>query len=104
MNNYSIHSTLSFEKEFEQTYNYIAFELKDPIAATNFFDTVINKIYSLQYFPKRYKKINIFSNKYIEIRQMPIDNYIVVYEINNKIKQIDILHIFHGSRNYFNLI
>lgn len=77
---YSLIQTPSFEKELNETLNYISFKLNEPITAKKFYNKLSNKIFSLQCFPERYTKIN-YKNKVL--RKLPIHKYIVIYEVNN---------------------
>lgn len=77
---YLVIQTPSFEKELNQILNYIAFKLNEPITSKKFYNDLLTKIYSLQYFPERYTKIN-YKNKVL--RKLPIHKYIVIYEVDN---------------------
>ena len=79
---YIINQTPSFEKELESIYKYLAFKLKEPLVAKNFYNKLIKEIYSLQYFPKRYMRIFSYKNRNRNIRRFLINQYIIVYEIN----------------------
>lgn len=79
---YIINQTPEFEKELEYTYNYLAFKLKEPITAKNFYNKVIKEIYSLQYLPERYVRIFDFRNKERNLRRLLVDNYVIIYEVN----------------------
>lgn len=76
---YSLIQTPSFEKELNEILNYISFKLNEPITSKNFYYNLLTKIYSLQYFPERYTKIN-YKNKVL--RKLPIHKYIVIYEVD----------------------
>lgn len=80
---YIINQTPSFEKELESIYKYLAFKLKEPLTAKNFYNKIIKEIYSLQHFPERYMKISSYKNKNRNIRRLPINQYIIIYEVNN---------------------
>lgn len=65
---YIIKPSPSFERELEKIYNYIAYNLKEPITAKNFYTDVTTHIYSLRSFPERYMKITTLNNKKRNIR------------------------------------
>ena len=83
INKYIIRPSPSFEKELQKIYKHISFKLKEPITANNFYNKVVKEIYSLQHFPERYLKISSYKNKNRNIRRMPINQYIVIYEVDN---------------------
>lgn len=83
INKYIIRPAPSFENELEKIYNYIAFKLKEPATAKNFYNQVTKEIYSLQYFPKRYMKIPIYKKRKREIRRLPFNKYAIIYEVDN---------------------
>ena len=102
MNNYLIYTTKNFENEFNNILNYIHFILKEPYIAVKLYNKIINKLFSLNIFPERYPLLLNYENS--NIRKLLIDNFIIVYKIDNQFKQIFILHIFHNNQNYLNLI
>lgn len=77
---FSIIQTPSFEKDLNETLNYIAFKLNEPITSKKFYNKLSNKIFSLQYSPERYAKIN-YKDKVL--RKLPLRKYIVIYEVDN---------------------
>ena len=83
INKYIIRPAPSFEKELEKIFNYIAFNLKEPLTAKNFYNQVSKEIYSLQYFPERYMKLPIGINSKRNLRRLPFTKYAIIYEIDN---------------------
>ena len=77
---YLVLQTLSFKKDLKEVLDYIAFKLNEPITSKKFYDNLLTKIYSLQYFPERYTKIN-YKNKIL--RKLPLHKYIVIYEVDH---------------------
>lgn len=105
MNKYKINLTSQFNRELEDIYYYIYFCLYSPRAANRIYNKIKNTILSLDTSPERYSRIlNIKQYENMNIRKMPIERYIVIYEVNNNTKEVFILHIFHGSQNYINLL
>lgn len=104
-NKYLIVGSESFEFELQKIYNYTLFYLKEPTIAKNLYYKIITSLYSLQSFPERYPKLtNYSSQKNLNIRKLLIENYIILYEVDNILNQVYILHIFHGTQNYLNLL
>ena len=64
---------------------------------------VRNTVSSLSIFPERYSKINNnFNTK--NVRKLPINKYVVIYEVNNEKNEIYLLHIFSQKQDYLNQI
>lgn len=76
---YVIKQTSEFENELISLYNYIFFYFKEINTAEKFYQKVQEKIYSLEYFPERYAKLDHF--KYKSLRKLVFSNYIIIYEI-----------------------
>lgn len=80
---YQIKQTPMFEQELEDIYRYLTIKLKEPNIAINFYKKVMKKIYSLKCLPERYARIYDFRNKSRDLRKLFINDYIVIYEIDN---------------------
>ena len=105
MDKYIINITSHFSEELENIYYYIYFYLNSPKAANRLYNKVKNEILSLRNSPERYSKVyDIRDIKNDNIRKLLVSNYIIIYQVDNIKKQVFILHIFHGSQNYFNKI
>ena len=64
-----------------------------------------NTVLSLEIFPERYHKIGETTNLQEEnIRKLPINKFIVVYQVDNENNQVNILHIFSERQDYLNQI
>lgn len=105
MNNYFINTTPTFEEELQNIVSYIYFYLKEPRISIKLYKKIINKIFSLDILPERYPKIHYkLTNNNLTLRKLSIDNFVVIYEVNDLTHQIFILHIFHCNQNYLNLL
>lgn len=80
MINYNINITPAFEEELEKIIFYIHYVLKEPNIALKLYRKIMNKILSLNISPKQYSKIYHPNS---DIRKLPINNYVVIYTINN---------------------
>lgn len=83
INKYLIKPSPTFEKELKKIYNHIFFRFKEPNTENIFYKKVISEIYSLQHFPERYIKISNYKKKCRNLRRLPIDKYVVIYEVDN---------------------
>ena len=77
---YNVIYSSSFIEELDYAVKYIALKLKEPDTAKNFYYVVKSKTDSLHYFPERYVKISV---KNRTLRKLPINKYIVIYEVDN---------------------
>ena len=105
MDKYLIKNTSCFNEELEKIYYYICFYLHSPKVANRLYNKIKNEILSLESSPERYSKIYDIKNiKNCNIRRLLVKNYIIIYQVDNIKRQVFILHIFHGSQNYFDKI
>lgn len=95
---YIIKQELSFKKELRNIYEYITDELKSEKIAIKLIKTISNKIKILEVFPFAYKLYKKEEN--FEYRKFIVKNYIIIYKINLKEKEIRILHIYNQKLNY----
>ena len=77
--------------ELENLYNYIYFNLANPIAATRFKANIIKPISNLEYFPYMGKKI--LNSKF---RYLIFKNYLIFYSVNNQ--NVEIQRIIHKNQ------
>lgn len=76
---------------------YIASESSSIQTAIKYKNYLLNKIQSLNIFPKRYRVFRVSRNKKLEYRSFPIDNYLIIYYLKGNKVYID--RIFHNKRN-----
>ena len=82
--------------ELEKTYLYIRDELKEAKIAGKIIRKIREKIRILNNFPFVYKLLT--KNKNFEYRKFIIKNYIIIYKINLKEKEVNILHIYNQKK------
>ena len=86
--------------ELDEIYLYIRDELKEEKIAEKTVKKIREKIRVLNNFPFAYKLIT--KSKSFEYRKFIIKNYIVIYKINLKEKEINILHIYNQKQKIIN--
>ena len=84
--------------ELDEIYLYIRDILKEERIAKKTVKNIKEKIKTLNIFPFAYKPI--LKTKNFEYRKFIIKNYIIIYKINLKEKEISILHIYNQKLNY----
>lgn len=73
------------------------------LARRKLYTEVKNTVLNLSIFPERYNKINKkFRTE--NIRKLPINKYVVIYEVDNENDEVYILHIFSQRQDYLNQI
>lgn len=100
---WNIEITDDASAEMRLTYYYIFLVLSNPIAAINFLEKISNAIDSLQEFPKRYKIREEEKFKCKNIRSMPVDNYLILYIVDEKSNTVTVAHIINGKQNIENI-
>lgn len=93
---------IKYDKEFYdeliQIYLYIKHRLKEEKIAQKNISNTMKKIETLRTFPRAHK---IFKKeKDFEYRKFIIKNYVIIYRINLKEKEINILHIYNQKQKH----
>lgn len=99
---YKIIYSEEYNQELEEIYYYIAIHLKEEKIAENLVKKIRKEILRLQYFPK--ENIVLLKNRKDKLYRLVVKNYIIIYQVNIKVKTVYILHIFNSRRNYLKLI
>lgn len=98
---YKIIWSPTFIRELDAICDYMATNLMEPKISRNFYHKIVERLNSLKIFPERHKKMQV---RDIIFRKLLIKNYVIIYQINFRIREVLILHIFHGNQNYLSLI
>ena len=94
MTKYLVKVTSSALKDMETIYKYIAYELGAPQAAGNTYDKIAEEILKLENFPERNKVLNYQFSTNVQLRQIVIGNYLVLYYIENS--SVIVLAVLYG--------
>ena len=86
----------SFKEELSHIYHYLVKELNQVLIAKKLHKKILKLLSYLYFYPELYQKIN--HNK--DVRRIPIGKYVILYTIDNYKKQVFVLHIYHGNKNY----
>ena len=97
---YQIRLTDDFLEEFEETCNYIAINLNALKTSDKLREKVINKVYSLRIEPRMYTQIEKLSKSDRFYRRIIVNNYIILYTIDDNENIIYVAHMYYGGRNY----
>lgn len=97
---YSIKLTEEFIEEIDEICDYISISLKAPDAANRLREKVIYNVLLLEKSPRMFAKIGKMSKTERQYRRIVVNNYVILYTIEEKDKTIYVAHIYYGGRNY----
>ncbi len=101
---YNVIVTQDANKDLDEALDYIANHLKSPTAAKNLLEKV-EKIYTeLTFGPYIYAWCNQERLRDKGYRKVVVNNYIIIYRVDEDHKTVYILRIFFGRRNYAEII
>lgn len=91
-------------RDLDKITSYIAVNLANPKAATEFLDRVEECYGHLKNNPLMYAKCKDKPLDKECYRKIPIKNYVLVYKVNEDTKIVNILRFFYGAQDYIKLI
>ena len=97
---YEIEITEDCRYEIREIYKYISNNLVADNAAKRLMQKIRKNIYDLSLFPRLYTKIEKKDKRKRDFRKMVVDNYIILYTIDDSKKTVYISHMYYGRRNY----
>ncbi|MBR1439392.1 MAG: type II toxin-antitoxin system RelE/ParE family toxin [Synergistaceae bacterium] len=98
MADYKLIITVPALEDLNDIYKYISVRLNNPYSASKCSDKIFSSAKSLSLQPKRYR-IRKKNLKGQEIRYMPVENFIIIYCVNDSERTVNILRIMYGKRN-----
>ena len=102
-NNYEIVLTDIAKEEIEEIYEYISQELSEISAANRLMDKIEQNFLRLEQNP--YSCVEVHIKPHNEVyRKLVIDNYIALYEVDEKCKQVVIYRVVYGRMDYLKLM
>ena len=102
-NNYEIVVTDIAREELEEIYDYIYNNLSNENAANKLMDKIEQAIFTLEENPYKCVEIHIRQSNDV-YRKLIVDNYIVLYDVDEEYKQVVIYRAIYGKRNYLKII
>ena len=102
-NNYEIILTDVAKEELEEIYEYISEHLLESLVAKSLMDKIEQSIFRLEQNP--YSCVEVHIKPHNEVyRKFVIDNYIALYEVDEKYKQVVIHRVIYGKTDYLKII
>ena len=97
---YKIIFTDEFNEELQQIYNYISKKLIEKEVADRLISKIYERIADLIIFTRLYIKIRKFDRLNNEYHRIIVNNYIILYTIDDLNKKVFISHIYYKRMNY----
>lgn len=91
-------------QDLDKIVSYIAIELSNPIAASNFLNELTKCYDYLKTNPLMYELCYDKLLKKEAYRKVVIKNYLLIYTVDENSKIINIMRFFYGAQDYINLI
>ena len=82
---------------------YIAHDLENPKAATDFADGVEKCYADLERFPSSHSLCEDPLLQFKGYRKYPVGNYLVIFRVLEESHEVRVVHIFHTKQNYMEM-
>lgn len=99
-NQYRVIITPTAYKEMNKIYNYITEDLCAENAARRLMEKVEEEVQKLKCAPKIHTEIKKFDELKRNYRRIVINNYVLLYTINEEENIVFVSHMYYGGRNY----
>ncbi len=87
-------------EDFDQIIQYVIYNLKNPEGAMKLIQLFDSKIHNIMSFPNSYPIINDSKLELNDLRKCRMDNYLIIYILNQDIAQIEIVRIIYQRADY----
>ena len=81
---------------------YITYELKNKVAADNFYNEVVKQIEIISNAPESYEVYKTIKDEKIKYYKINVKNYTIFYVVKDNV--MEIRRIYYSQRNFDNLI
>lgn len=98
MKKYKVEITSSAFRDINLIYEYIKYDLMLSEYADRLIERIFQNINSLEYYPKKYSKIDIQSEKLLDIRRVIVDKYLILYVVEPN--RVIVTDIVYGASNF----
>lgn len=97
---YEVEFTEDCIKEIDDIYEYISGKLMASLSAKRLMRKIEREIMLLEKNPKIYVEVNLTDKLKRKYRRMLVNNYVVLYTVDEENKKIYVAHMYYGKRNY----
>ena len=102
-NRYTLKLMPQAERDLDDIFNYIAYELKNAEAAAKLIDNIIDVLVGLEDMPKKCPISEIYELQKDGYRKCIVKNYVALYTLDESLKIVKVAKVFYGMRDYKNL-
>ncbi len=102
-NKYQRKITDTAQQDITSTVNYIAINLCNVKASNDLLKKIRSAADNICMFPRAHTDCKCFMIDDENIRHTTIDNYVLIYEISDETKQINILRFVYAKKNLINI-
>lgn len=99
---YEIEYLPTFISQFNNILYYITYELKNKIAADNFYNEVVKQIEIRSEAPESYEVFKTIKKGKVKYYKINVKNYTIFYVVKDNI--MELRRIYYSQRNFDNLI
>ena len=96
---YSISLTEQADSDLRGIYEYIAFSLLEPEYAAGQLDRLEENIFRLAKMPQRFQLYEKEPWHNRGLRQMPVDNFVVLYISKEEDETVTVIRVMYGGRD-----
>ena len=89
--------------DLREIYSYIANELLVPETASVQLSRIRKEVRSLDFMPARYALVDWEPWHSMKMYQLPVDNFIVYYLVDDEKRTVTVVRIFYGGRDIDNM-
>ncbi len=97
---YNINLTDIFLEEIEEICDYISINLKAIAASNRLREKVTYNILLLENSPRMFPETDKFDREKRNYRKIIVNNYIILYTIDENNKDIYVAHMYYEGQNY----
>ena len=99
---YEVIITERAKQELKEIYEYISKSLMEENTADKLIDKIEKELLQLEDIPEGFSVIENYRKKDFEYRRLPINNYVAIYRIDKEKREVYIIRLVYGGRNYLN--
>ena len=96
---YDVFYTAKARDDLEEIYEYIAFNLQEPVTAGKMYQNIITAIHTLENFPMRNALYENEPWRSRGLRKLPVKNFLVFYTVNEEKSAVNVIRIMYGARD-----
>ena len=101
---YNIVISQDAHNDIDNCIGYIVNDLKNPVAAQNLLDKIVQAYTEISDNPHMYAYCNDSRLRKDGYRKVVIKNYVLIYRVDNNTQTVYVIRFFYGRQNYMEMI